>query len=152
VNPQGISALMADSRTRMLNDPPPARRWVGQLDRTRNVGILDLPDSTLKRFEIPLKPMLGRVAVAPGCHRRVNARDASFFDSDGRSRRGGRRRGRLGAHRRRRNAGDDLNHDKGDSEGSHGGNPTPRPAIGIRESASLAPARWAIPGNTRRIT
>jgi acetamidase/formamidase len=65
VNPQGLSALMADARTRMLNDPPPARRWVWRLDRTRNVGILDLPNSTSKRIEIPLKPMLGRVAVAP---------------------------------------------------------------------------------------
>ncbi len=65
INPQGISALMADSRTRMLNDPPPARRWVWRLDRTRNVGTLDLPNSASKRIEIPLQPMLGRVAVAP---------------------------------------------------------------------------------------
>ena len=65
VHPQGISALMADSRTRLLNDPPPARRWVWRLDRQRNVGILDLPNSAMKRIEIPLKPMLGRVAVAP---------------------------------------------------------------------------------------
>ena len=56
---------MADSRTRLLNDPPPARRWVWRLDRQRNVGILDLPNSAMKRIEIPLKPMLGRVAVAP---------------------------------------------------------------------------------------
>ena len=65
VNPQGISALFADSRTRMLNDPPPARRWVWRLDRVRNVGMLDLPNSASKRIEIPLAPMLGRVAVAP---------------------------------------------------------------------------------------
>ncbi len=65
VNPQGISALFADVRTRMLNDPPPARRWVWRLDRARNVGILDLPNSASKRIEIPLAPMLGRVAVAP---------------------------------------------------------------------------------------
>jgi acetamidase/formamidase len=65
INPQGISALMADNRTRMLNDPPPARRWVWRLDRTRQVGVLDLPNSASKRIEIPLQPMLGRVAVAP---------------------------------------------------------------------------------------
>jgi acetamidase/formamidase len=65
VNPSGISSLFADGRTRMLNDPPPARRWVWQLDRARNVGILDLPNSASKRIEIPLAPMLGRVAVAP---------------------------------------------------------------------------------------
>ncbi len=65
VSPMGISAVAGDCRTRMLNDPLPARRFVWQLDRTRNVGILDLPDSASKRIELPLRPMLGRVAVAP---------------------------------------------------------------------------------------
>jgi amidase len=65
VSPNGISAVVADSRTRMLNDPLPARRFVWQLDRQRNVGILDLPNSRSKRIEVPLKPMLGRLAVAP---------------------------------------------------------------------------------------
>jgi amidase len=65
VVPNGISAVAGDGRTRMLNDPLPARRFVWQLDRTRNVGILDLPNSASKRIELPLKPMLGRVAVAP---------------------------------------------------------------------------------------
>jgi hypothetical protein len=40
VNPNGISAVAGDSRTRILNDPLPARRFVWQLDRARNVGIL----------------------------------------------------------------------------------------------------------------
>ncbi|HVL67003.1 MAG TPA: acetamidase/formamidase family protein [Vicinamibacterales bacterium] len=65
VNPGGISAVAPDSRTRMLNDPLPARRYVWQLDRTRNVGILEIPNSASKRFEVPLRPMLGRLAVAP---------------------------------------------------------------------------------------
>lgn len=65
VNPNGISGVAADSRTRMLNDPLPARRFVWQLDRTRNVGILELPNSAAKRIEVPLRPMLGRLAVAP---------------------------------------------------------------------------------------
>ena len=65
VNPSGISAVAGDSRTRMLNDPLPARRFVWQLDRARNVGILDLPNSASKRIEVPLRPMLGRLAVAP---------------------------------------------------------------------------------------
>jgi acetamidase/formamidase len=65
VPPGNISGVAADSRTRMLNDPLPARRWVWQLDRARNVGIIDLPSSRVKRLEIPLNPMLGRVATAP---------------------------------------------------------------------------------------
>jgi amidase len=65
VNPGGISAVAGDSRTRMLNDPLPARRFVWRLDRARNVGILDVPNSASKSIEMPLRPMLGRLAVAP---------------------------------------------------------------------------------------
>jgi acetamidase/formamidase len=65
VNPNGISAVAGDSRTRMLNDPLAARRFVWQLDRARNIGILELPNSASKRIEVPLRPMLGRLAVAP---------------------------------------------------------------------------------------
>lgn len=64
-SPGGISGVAGDSRTRMLNDPLPARTFAWKLDRTRMVGILDTPNSASKRIEIPLKPMLGRVAVAP---------------------------------------------------------------------------------------
>jgi acetamidase/formamidase len=65
VNPNGISGVAADGRTRMLNPPLPARRYVWRIDRQRNVGILDIPESASKRIELPLKPMLGRLAVAP---------------------------------------------------------------------------------------
>ena len=61
----GISGVSGDSRTRMLNDPLPARRFVWRLDRQRMVGRLDLPNSASKSIELPLRPMLGRVAVAP---------------------------------------------------------------------------------------
>ena len=65
VRPNGISAVASDNRTRMLNDPLPARRFVWTLDRARNVGILELPNSASKRIEVALSPMLGRLAVAP---------------------------------------------------------------------------------------
>jgi acetamidase/formamidase len=65
VNPNGISAVAADARTRMLNDPLPARRFEWKLDRSRGVGILEIPGSASKRIEMPLRPMLGRLAVAP---------------------------------------------------------------------------------------
>jgi acetamidase/formamidase len=64
-SPQNISGVAGDGRTRMLNDPLPARAFTWRLDRTRMVGILDLPTSRSKRIEVPLAPMLGRVAVAP---------------------------------------------------------------------------------------
>jgi acetamidase/formamidase len=65
VNPNGISGVAADNRTRMLNPPLPARRFEWKLDRQRNVGLLEIPQSKSKRIELPLRPMLGRLAVAP---------------------------------------------------------------------------------------
>jgi amidase len=65
VTPGGISGVAGDSRTRLLNEPLPGRRFVWQLDRARNVGVIDLPKSAVKRMEIPLRGMLGRVATAP---------------------------------------------------------------------------------------
>lgn len=65
VRPGGLSAVGPDARTRMLSDPLPERFFVWRLDRARGVGRLDLPNSASRRIEIPLRPMLGRVAVAP---------------------------------------------------------------------------------------
>lgn len=65
VRPGGLSAVGPDARTRMLSDPLPERFFVWRLDRGRGVGRLDLPNSASRRIEIPLRPMLGRVAVAP---------------------------------------------------------------------------------------
>jgi amidase len=39
-------------------------RW--RLDRQRGVALLDRPGEHLKKFTVPLRPMLGCVAVAPG--------------------------------------------------------------------------------------
>jgi acetamidase/formamidase len=60
-----FGGLSHDKWTRSLNDPIVPRRYVWQLDTVRNVATTDLPDSRMKRIEIDLKPMLGRVAVAP---------------------------------------------------------------------------------------
>jgi acetamidase/formamidase len=62
--PGFISAVASDRATRMLNPPIPARRYVWRLEKNGTVGVLDLPESR-KRVEVPLRPMLGRVAVAP---------------------------------------------------------------------------------------
>jgi acetamidase/formamidase len=60
-----FGGLATDSRVRMLNEPIPARRYVWRLDTTRMVGVTEMPKSRVKRMEIDLQPMLGRVAVAP---------------------------------------------------------------------------------------
>ena len=64
-SPYNISGVAGDNRTRMLNDPLPARSFTWKIDPTRTIGTLELPNSASKRIEVPLKPMLGRVAVAP---------------------------------------------------------------------------------------
>src|SRR5829696_10321973 len=40
VRPNGISAVAGDTRTRMLNDPLPPRRFVWRIDRARLTGVL----------------------------------------------------------------------------------------------------------------
>jgi acetamidase/formamidase/creatinine amidohydrolase/Fe(II)-dependent formamide hydrolase-like protein len=67
VSTQGrnFGALVPDAGTAMLNPTFPRGRFVWRLDRQRMTGALDLPGSALKTVTVPLKPMLGRVAVAP---------------------------------------------------------------------------------------
>ena len=66
VNVRGsFGGLSTDSRVRLLNEPIPDRRYLWELDTTRMVGRTALPESRMQSIEIDLKPMLGRVAVAP---------------------------------------------------------------------------------------
>jgi acetamidase/formamidase len=60
-----FGGLSTDSRVRLLNDPIPDRRYLWELDTTRMIGRTALPESRMQSIEIDLKPMLGRVAVAP---------------------------------------------------------------------------------------
>ena len=60
-----FGGLATDTHVRLLNEPIKARRYLWQLDTVRMVGSVDMPNSRVRRMEIDLKPMLGRVAVAP---------------------------------------------------------------------------------------
>ena len=60
-----FGGLATDSRVRLLNDAIPARRYLWRLDREKMTGTTTLPDSRMKQITVDLKPMLGRVAVAP---------------------------------------------------------------------------------------
>lgn len=60
-----FGGLATDARVRFLNDPIPPRRYLWRLDRDRMTGTTTLPDSRMQQITIDLKPMLGRVAVAP---------------------------------------------------------------------------------------
>ena len=60
-----FGGLSADNRVRMLNDPVPRHRYLWELDLEEMTGTTDLPGSEMGEITIDLKPMLGRVAVAP---------------------------------------------------------------------------------------
>ena len=52
-------------RRLLLNDPIPERSFQWQLDLARNLGVLELQMSKLRRVEIPLHPFIGSMGVAP---------------------------------------------------------------------------------------
>jgi amidase len=62
---RNFGALVPDAGTAMLNETFPRGRYIWRLDRTAMTGTLDMPKSRLGRVTVPLKPMLGRLAVAP---------------------------------------------------------------------------------------
>ncbi|MCZ6916954.1 MAG: acetamidase/formamidase family protein [Gemmatimonadetes bacterium] len=64
INPN-FGGLASDVRVRLLNDPIPARRYVWRLDHEQMTGTTELPDSRMGSITIDLRPMLGRIAVAP---------------------------------------------------------------------------------------
>jgi len=67
VSTQGgrFGALVPDEGTALLNAVFPRGRYVWRLDRKAMTGTVDLPGSATKSITVPLRPMLGRVAVAP---------------------------------------------------------------------------------------
>ena len=67
VSTQGghFGALVPDYATAFLNDLFPRGRYVWRIDRQRMTGTVDLPGSAVKTVTVPLRPMIGRVAVAP---------------------------------------------------------------------------------------
>ena len=60
-----FGTLAADRYTPMLTRPIPRKRFVWHLDKDRNTGTLELPQSEVGSVTVPLQPMLGRLAVAP---------------------------------------------------------------------------------------
>ncbi len=60
-----FGGLATDDRVRMLNQPIAPRRYLWRLDTVRMTGVTEMPRSRVRRMEIDLRPMLGRLAVAP---------------------------------------------------------------------------------------
>lgn len=60
-----FGGLSADNRTRMVNPPIDTRRYLWEIDADKMTGRTQLQGSRLKEITIDLRPMLGRVGVAP---------------------------------------------------------------------------------------
>lgn len=61
----GLGGLATDPRHRLLNDPIESRRYLWELDAESMTATTELTGSRMRQIEIELRPMLGRVAVAP---------------------------------------------------------------------------------------
>jgi len=57
--------LAPESRTMMITPPIEDRLFIWRFDRQRNVATLDVPNSRIGRLEVPLRPFLGTIGVAP---------------------------------------------------------------------------------------
>lgn len=62
---RGYAVLTPTTSTPMLTDPTPVRRHIWQINRQNLTAALDLPNSQMKRIEVQLSPMIGRLATAP---------------------------------------------------------------------------------------
>jgi acetamidase/formamidase len=60
-----FGGLTHDKWVRSLNEPIEERRYVWRLDHERMTATTELQGSRIREIEIDLRPMLGRVAVAP---------------------------------------------------------------------------------------
>ena len=62
---RGYAVLTPTTFTPMLTEPTPTRRHIWKINRANSTASLDLPNSQMKRIEVAISPMLGRLAVAP---------------------------------------------------------------------------------------
>ena len=71
--------LTATEMTPMLHDPAPKLIHIWKIDGKKMTAALDLPGSRMKKIEVKLKPMLGRLATAPPGDQVIPGGVPSFF-------------------------------------------------------------------------
>lgn len=60
-----FGALAPEYKTAMVTDPAPDRLFIWRFDRSKMVGVLDLPNSKIGKVEVPLRPFFGTIGTAP---------------------------------------------------------------------------------------
>jgi amidase len=58
-------SLTATDKTPMLNEPVPSKIFIWNIDADNMTATLDLPNSKMKKVQVELDPMMGRLATAP---------------------------------------------------------------------------------------
>ena len=59
------ASLSSTKYTPSLHEPVPFKRFIWKIDKEHMTATLELPDSKMKKIEVELMPMLGRLATAP---------------------------------------------------------------------------------------
>ena len=60
-----FGVLAPEYKTMMLTDPAPEILWIWNIDRDNRTASLDLPKSKIGKIEVPIRPFLGTIGVAP---------------------------------------------------------------------------------------
>jgi acetamidase/formamidase len=60
-----FGVLAPEYKTMMLTDPAPEILWIWDVDRTSNTASMTLPKSKIGKVEVPIRPFLGTIGVAP---------------------------------------------------------------------------------------
>ncbi len=60
-----FGALAPEYKTAMVTPPVPDHLFIWHLDKTRNIGTLDMPNSKVGKVEVPLRPFFGTIGTAP---------------------------------------------------------------------------------------
>ena len=60
-----FGALAPEYKTMMVTPAAPDHLFVWHFDRSRNVAVLDMPNSKIGRVEVPLRPFFGTIGTAP---------------------------------------------------------------------------------------
>ncbi len=69
-------SLTSTMTTPMLHDPVPSKMFIWKINTKEKTATLDLPNSRIKKIQVELHPMLGRLATAPPGNQSIPGRCA----------------------------------------------------------------------------
>jgi amidase len=61
----GFGLLAPEYKTAMVTPPVPDKLFIWHIDRNRKTATVDLPNSKIRKVEVPIKPFFGTIGTAP---------------------------------------------------------------------------------------